>query len=237
MHDILNENLFLVKSYGSFRAANYDIYDPKTCHITMECREKRLGIVTKIFRHIGGCRMTPFDFQVRLPCGHQIVRVTRGISVFPFFSKMTVLDENDRRIGGIKNGNSGDGELSIFDSSGRSVCRFVVEENQDFYNRVTGFGGWLVDPDFRIAWLGCDFKFMADETELARVTKDWSRRGPVLCKVPNRGVGHPQSIGNSMLEIADCVASDNVVRQLILAAVMCIDMVKPALTTHSGLTP
>ena len=49
MHDILNENLFLVKSVGSFRAANYDIYDPATGHITMECREKPLGIVTKIF--------------------------------------------------------------------------------------------------------------------------------------------------------------------------------------------
>ena len=222
MHDILNENLFLVKSVGSFRAANYDIYDPATGHITMECREKPLGIVTKIFRCIGGCRRTPFDIQVRIPYRHQIVRITRGISVFPYFSEMNVLDENDRRIGGIKHRHY-DENLSVVDTSGRPVCRLVKEDNPEFSNSFRGsLQGWLpVETDFRLAWLGCDFKFMADETELANVTKDWSgfriSKGPV------------SNLDNSVLEIADCVASDNVVRQLILAAVMCIDMVRPAL--------
>ncbi len=218
MHDILNENLFLVKSVGSFRAANYDIYDPETGHITMECREKRLGIITKIFRCIDGYRMTPFDIQVRIPYQHQIVRVTRGISVFPYFSEMNVLDENDRRIGGIKYRCSWGDPLSVFDNSGRPVCRLVVEESPKFYNRLRGlFGGWLAEPDIRDSWGGCNFKFIADETELAHVTKNSAAIGK----------GSFMSLDNCVLEIADCVASDNVVRQLILAAVMCIELVRP----------
>ena len=102
MHGVSNENRFLIKIKGWTwgPVANYDIYDPETGHITMECREKRLGIVTKIFRCIDCHRMTPFDIQVRIPYRHQVVRVTKGISVILSRSEMNVLDENDRRIGG-----------------------------------------------------------------------------------------------------------------------------------------
>jgi len=220
MHSVLNENRFLVKSVGIFRAANYDLYDPETGHITMECREKRLGIVTKIFRCIDCHRMTPFDIQVRIPYRHQIVRVTKGVSVILSRSEMNVLDEKDRRIGGIKYRSSWNDPLSVFDNSGRPVCRLVVEESPKFYNELRGsLGGWLAQADIWESWGGCNFKFIADETELAHVTKDW----PGF-----RSGKRPSSyLDNFVLEIADCVASDNVVRRLILAAVMCIDMVRP----------
>ncbi len=227
MHGVLNENLFLVKKQvGFYRLANYDIYDPETGHITMECREKRLGIVTKIFRCIDCYRMTPFDIQVRIPHRHQIVRVTRGISVFLSGTEINVLDEKDRRIGGIKHRHS-DQTLSVFDTSGRPVCRLVVEENPIIYNRLRGSRSWLdrfvsgvcldLDPESeaRGSWVGCNFKFMADETELAHVTKN------------SEAIGKG-GLDNYVLEIADSVTRDNVVRQLILAAVMCIDMVRPA---------
>ncbi len=205
MHGVLNKNLFLVKSVGGIiRAANYDIYDPETGHIIMECREKRLGIVTKIFRCIDLKRMTPFDIQVRSPNGHQIVRVTKGISFFLSFSEMNVLDENDRRIGGIKKVKFLGEDFSVFDTRGRPVCRLEVEKRKPF---PLVFGEWI----------GCDFKFMADETELAHVTKNWE----------GIGKGPANSLDNCVLEIADSMARHNVVRQLILAAVMCIDMVRP----------
>lgn len=53
MHEVLNRNIFIVKEHvGMFKAANnYDIYDPETNMITMECREERLGLLTKLFSH------------------------------------------------------------------------------------------------------------------------------------------------------------------------------------------
>ena len=56
---------------------------------------------------------------------------------------------------------------------------------------------------------------MADENELAHVTKKWSGIGKELFT----------SADNYVLEISDSVPTDNPMRQLILGAVMCIDMV------------
>ena len=64
-------------------------------------------------------------------------------------------------------------------------------------------------------WTGWDFRFMAGETELAHVTKKWAGLGRELFS----------SADNYVLEISDQVPPNNPVRQLILAAVMCIDMV------------
>ncbi len=64
-------------------------------------------------------------------------------------------------------------------------------------------------------WTGWDFKFTNNNQELAQVSKKWA------------GIGKEffTSADNYVLNINDSVAQDNVVRQLILAAVVCIDMV------------
>ena len=64
-------------------------------------------------------------------------------------------------------------------------------------------------------WTGWDFKFTKDNQELAHVSKKWA------------GIGKEffTSADNYVLEINQSVAEDNPVRQMILAAVMCIDMV------------
>ena len=64
-------------------------------------------------------------------------------------------------------------------------------------------------------WTGWDFRFVAGDTEFAHVTKKWTGLGKDLFT----------SADNYVLEISDAVPPDNRVRQLILAAVMCIDMV------------
>jgi uncharacterized protein YxjI len=64
-------------------------------------------------------------------------------------------------------------------------------------------------------WSGWDFRFMVGETELAHVTKKWTGIGQELFT----------SADNYVLEISEDVPADHVARQLILAAVMCIDMV------------
>ncbi len=64
-------------------------------------------------------------------------------------------------------------------------------------------------------WTGWDFRFMDGEIELAHVTKKWAGIGKELFT----------SADNYILEISETVVPDDVMRQLILGAVMCIDMV------------
>ena len=61
----------------------------------------------------------------------------------------------------------------------------------------------------------CVEHFMKDDVELAHVTKKWAGLGKELFT----------SADNYVLEISDSVPPDNPIRQLIMAAVMCIDMV------------
>ncbi|MDH3716623.1 MAG: phospholipid scramblase family protein [Planctomycetota bacterium] len=64
-------------------------------------------------------------------------------------------------------------------------------------------------------WTGWNFRFLAGDNELAHVSKKWSGVGKELFT----------SADNYILQIADDVPPDNSVRILILAAVLCIDMV------------
>ncbi len=192
MPEVLNRNVLLVKEHvGMFKAANnYDIYDPETGGIIMECREEKLGFFTKLLRFTDYKRMTPFDIQIRMPDGQQVVRVKRGVSLF--LSKVQVLDENDQAIGGFKQKLfSIGGAFNVLDASENTVCQLKGK------------------------WTGWDFRFLAGENELAHVTKKWAGIGKELFT----------SADNYVLEISEAVPPDNVARQLILAAVMCIDMV------------
>lgn len=65
------------------------------------------------------------------------------------------------------------------------------------------------------AWSSWDFRFEQNDQELARVSKKWAGLGKELFT----------SADNYMLAINETVPVDSSVRQLILAAVMCIDMV------------
>ena len=64
-------------------------------------------------------------------------------------------------------------------------------------------------------WTGWDFRFLSGEAELAHVTKKWAGLGKELFTTAD----------NYVLSISEQVPTDSVARQLILAAVMCIDMV------------
>ena len=192
MSDVLDKNVFLVKEHvGMFKAANnYDIHDPSGGEVILECREETLGMITKLLRFTEYKRMTPFDITIRTPDGQQVVRVKRGISIF--LSKVEVFDENDTYIGGFKQKLfSIGGKFSVLDENDAPVCMLQGK------------------------WTGWDFKFMADDIELAHVTKKWAGLGKEMFT----------SADNYILEIQDSVPTDNSIRRLIIAAVMCIDMV------------
>ena len=192
MTDAINKNLFLVKEHvGLFKAANnYDIYDPESGEIILECREDNLGLFTKLFRFSDYKRMTPFDMEVRTPDGRPVVRIKRGITLF--LSKVRVYDAKDQEIGGFRQKLwSIGGKFDVLDLDGQIVCSLKGK------------------------WTGWDFAFVRDGQELARVTKKWAGLGKELFTTAD----------NYMLSISPDVPPNSTIRRLILAAVMCVDMV------------
>ena len=192
MHSALRQNLFLIKEHaGIFKAANnYDVFDPSGGAKLLECREPNLGFFTKLFRFTDYKRMTPFEVVLTGTDGRKALTVRRGVSFF--LSKVEVLDENGRVIGGFKQ--------KLFSIGGA----FRVLDARD--NEVCVLKG---------KWTSWEFKFLRGENELAVVSKKWTGLGRELFT----------SADNYVLSIGDRVPADDNVRILIMAAVMCIDMV------------
>jgi uncharacterized protein YxjI len=192
MADVINKNLFLVKEHvGLFKAANnYDIYDPETGEMIMECREDNLGLFTRIFRFSDYKRMTPFDIRIRTADGRPVLRVTRGITLF--LSNVKVYDQNEEQIGGFRQKLwSIGGKFDVLDRTQQPVCSLKGK------------------------WTGWDFAFVREGLELARVTKKWAGLGKEFFTTAD----------NYMLSISPEVPPNSALRRLILAAVMCVDMV------------
>jgi uncharacterized protein YxjI len=193
MNPILNKNLFFVKEHvGFFKASsNFDISDPQTQQVVMECREERLGFFTKMLRFSDYKRMTPFEIDIKTPSGEQLITVKRGVSIF--LSTVEVLDERNMVIGKFKQKFfSIGGKFEVLDANERPLCML------------------------KGSWTSWDFRFIsADGKEFAAVTKKWSGFGKEFFT----------SADNYVLQISNEVPENHPLRQLILAAVMCIDFV------------
>lgn len=192
MHPTLQHNQFFVKEHvGLFKAANnFDIYDPVSQQVVLECREPNLGLFTKLLRFTDYKRMTPFAVEIRTPSGQKVLTVRRGISLI--LSTVDVLDENDRVVGHFSQKFfSIGGKFDVLDAQKQVVCTLKGK------------------------WTSWDFRFVRGETELASVTKKWMGMGQELFT----------SADNYVLSIAPTVAAGDPTRLLIVAAVMCIDMV------------
>ena len=193
MHPILNQNLFFVKEHVKvFKAANsFDILDPQTGQVVLECREENLGFFTKLFRFTDYKRMTPFNMEIKTPQGERILTVRRGVSFF--LSTVEVWDNKNNLIGKFKQKFfSIGGKFEVLDASERSLCMLKGR------------------------WTSWDFKFVShDGKEFAQVSKKWSGLGKELFT----------SADNYILQISPEVPANHPLRTLIMAAVMCIDLV------------
>jgi uncharacterized protein YxjI len=193
MNPILNKNLFFVKEHVAvFKAAsNFDIYDPQSQQIVLECREERLGFFTKMLRFTDYKRLTPFEIDIKTPGGERVITVKRGVSFF--LSTVEVLDEKNVVIGKFRQKFfSIGGKFEVLDAAERSLCML------------------------KGSWTSWEFKFISgDNQEFASVTKKWSGFGKEFFT----------SADNYVLQISPAVPENHPLRQLILAAVMCIDFV------------
>ena len=193
MHPTLDKNLFFVKEHVKiFKAANsFDILDPETKEVLLQCREENLGFFTKMFRFSDYKRMTPFNMEIKTPQGKTILTVRRGVSFF--LSTVEVLDDRNEVIGKFKQKLfSIGGKFEVLDANERPLCMLKGK------------------------WTSWDFKFISnDGKEFATVTKKWSGIGKELFT----------SADNYVLQISHEVPAGNPLRMLIMAAVMCIDLV------------
>lgn len=105
--------------------------------------------------------------------------------------------------------------VEVFDEKEQLIGRF----KQQFFSLGGKFN--VLDVDDRVVctlkgkWTSWDFKFTQDNQELAHVSKKWAGIGRELFT----------SADNYMLKINETVPENDPRRTLILAAVMCIDMV------------
>ena len=193
MNPILNKNIFLVKEHTAiFKAAsNFDIYDPETKQIVLNCREENLGFFTKMFRFTEYKRMTPFEIDIKTPTGEKLLTIRRGVSFI--LSTVEVLDENGIVIGKFKQKLfTIGGKFEVLDASERSLCMLKGK------------------------WTSWDFRFVSnDGKEFASVSKQWAGLGREMFT----------SADNYVLQISNEVPPNHPLRQLIMAAVMCIDFV------------
>ena len=193
MNPILNKNIFFVKEHTAiFKASsNFDIYDPETKQIVLNCREENLGFFTKIFRFTEYKRMTPFEIDIKTPTGEKLLTIRRGMSLI--LSTVEVLDENGIVIGKFKQKLfTIGGKFEVLDASERSLCMLKGK------------------------WTSWDFRFVSsDGKEFASVSKQWAGLGREMFT----------SADNYVLQISNEVPANHPLRQLIMAAVMCIDFV------------
>jgi uncharacterized protein YxjI len=161
------------------------------------------------------------DGQMILKCREEKLGLLTKLFRFTDYKRMTpfdiqIRDANDRLLIEVKRG------ISIF------LSRVKVYDEEGAYiggfkQKLFSIGGKfnVLDPHDQVMcmlkgkWTGWDFQFIHDGMELARVTKKWAGLGKELLT----------SADNYVLEISDEIEPNDNMRKLIIAAVMCIDMV------------
>jgi len=157
MHPALRHNLYLVKEHvGFFKAANnFDVYAPETGELLLECREPNLGFFTKLLRFSDYKRFTPFNIEVTTPSGEQVVRITRGVSLF--LSKVNVFDDENERVGGFQQKFfSIGGAFAVLGPTDQPLC------------------------ELKGKWTSWEYRFDHDGVELAKVSRKWGGIGKEL---------------------------------------------------------
>jgi len=163
----------------------------------------------------------PDNQEMIMTCREEKLGIFTKILRFTDYKRMTPFNIEIKTVSGekvltIKRG------VSIFLSTVQ-----VFDENEKligkFKQKFFSIGGKfdVIDDNERILctlkgkWTSWNFKFIKDEIEFAQVNKKWAGIGKELFTTAD----------NYILQIDEKITPNNPIRLLILAAVMCIDMV------------
>lgn len=169
------------------------------------------------------------NFDIFNPDSQELIMTCREDQL-GFFTKMLRFTDYKRMTPFRVEIKSASGEKILTVKRGVSIFLSTVEvldENDNlvgrFKQKFFSIGGKfnVLDPNDNIICtlkgkvMGWDFKFTQGDSQIAQVNKKWSGIGKELFT----------SADNYMLTIDESVRKDDTVRILIVAAVMCIDMV------------
>ena len=163
----------------------------------------------------------PSSNQTIIECREPNLGIFTKIFRFTDYKRMTPFDVEVRTPDGqnilsVKRGFSiFDSRVEVFDELGKLAGTF----SRKFFSiggkfDVLDTQGTMICT-LQGKWTSWDFRFMKGEKELANVSKKWAGLGKELFT----------SADNYMLTIDDSVAANDAARVLIMAAVLCIDMV------------
>jgi uncharacterized protein YxjI len=163
----------------------------------------------------------PATGQIVLLCREESLGLFTKLLRFTDYKRYTPFDISVR---------TPSGELVVQVKRGVTILRSVVEARDGkgrllgtFRQKLFSIGGSfdILDLTEKVVctlkgkWTGWDFRFLSGTTELAKVTKKWAGIGKELFT----------SADNYVISIAPSVPADGPARPLIVAAVLCIDMV------------
>ena len=163
----------------------------------------------------------PATGQIVLLCREETLGLFTKILRFTDYKRYTPFDISVRTPAG---------ELVVQVTRGISILRSRVEVRDGkgrllgtFRQKLLSIGGAfdILDLSEKVVctlkgkWTGWDFRFLSGTTQLAHVTKKWAGIGKELFT----------SADNYVISIAPSVPADGPARPLIVAAVLCIDMV------------
>ena len=169
------------------------------------------------------------NYDILNPQNHELVMTCREESL-GFFTKLLRFTDYKRMTPFNVEIKTPSGEKVLTVKRGVSIILStvdVLDENDKlvgkFKQKFFSIGGKfnVLDPNENILcklkgkWTSWDFKFVKESTEYGHVSKKWAGLGKEMFT----------SADNYMLEIKDIVPKDDPLRILILAAVVCIDMV------------
>lgn len=163
----------------------------------------------------------PATGQIVLLCREETLGLFTKILRFTDYKRYTPFDISVRTPAG---------ELVVQVTRGIAILRSRVEVRDGkgrllgtFRQKLFSIGGAfdILDLSEKVVctlkgkWTGWDFRFLSGTTQLAHVTKKWAGIGKELFT----------SADNYVISIAPSVPADGPARPLIVAAVLCIDMV------------